>query len=147
MVEIIVVVAVVMTAFTAILQLFKLQLESERGKREELQAYALTAESLEAVRAIRDDAWTNLSSLTLGADYYPVISGSAWTLSIADPGPTDGFTRWVVLSSVQRNGSDNIVPSGGSVDSGTLLVTAYIEWQSRGDTKTRNLATYLTNRL
>lgn len=147
MVEIIVVVAVVMVAFTAILQLFKLQLEGERAKREELQVYALLSESLEAVRAVRDHAWTNLSSLTLGANYYPVISGNAWTLSGTDPGPIDGFTRWITLSSVRRDGSDNIVLSGGTVDSGTLLVTSTINWESRGRTKTRSLATYLTNRL
>jgi len=147
MVEIIVVIAVILVAFTAILQLFKLQAQNERAKREELQAYALLGETLEAVRAVRDHAWTNVSSLTLGADYYPVISGGAWTLSGTDPGPIDGFTRWVVFNSVRRDGSDNIVPVGGTVDPDTLLITAYAEWQSRGATKTRSLATYLTDRL
>jgi len=146
MVEIIVVVAVILVAFTAILQLFKLQVQNERAKREELQAYALLAEGMEAARVVRDDAWSNLSGLTLGADYYPVISGGAWTLSNIDPGPIDGFTRWVVLSSVDRDGSDNIVASG-TLDSGTLLITAYTEWQSKGVTKTRSLAIYLTDRL
>lgn len=146
MVEIIVVVAVVMVAFTAILQLFKLQVQEERSKREELQAYALLAESLEAVRVIRDDAWTNLSSLTLGADYYPIISGNAWTLIATNPGPIDGFTRWVTVNSVRRDdASHDIVLVGGSVDSGTLQVTAYVEWTSRGNTKTRDVTTYVTN--
>lgn len=145
MVEIIVVVAVVIVAFTAILQLFKLQLQSERAKREELGAYALLTETMEAVRSIRDAGWANLSSLTLGADYYAVISGGAWTLVITDPGPLDGYTRWVVLGSVQRNASDDIVPSGGIVDSGTLEATAYVEWSSGTATRTKTLTTYLTN--
>ncbi len=147
MVEIMVVVAVIIVAFTAILQLFNLQVQTERAKREELQAYALLAEGMEATRAVRDDAWINLSALTLGADYYPVILGGAWILSGIDPGPIDGFTRWVELASVRRDGSDNIVPAGGVVDPGTLLITGYIEWQSGSATKTRSVATYLTDRL
>jgi len=145
MVEIIVVTAVITVAFTAILQLFTLQAQTERARREQLAAYALLSEVLEAVRAVRDDNWSNLSSLTAGADYYPVISGSAWTLTSTDPGPIDGYSRWVVFGSVQRDGSDDIVASGGIIDSDTLRVTAYAEWLAGNSTTTKSLATYLTN--
>jgi len=74
MVEIMVVIAVILVAFTAILQLFNLQVQTERSRRDQIGAYALLSEALEATRAVRDDNWTNLSSLTLGADYYPEIS-------------------------------------------------------------------------
>ena len=145
MVEIIVVTAVIIVAFTAILQLFTLQAQIERVKREELAAYALLSEALEAVRAVRDDNWSNLSSLTISADYYPLISGGAWTLAPTDPGPIDGYSQWVVLGSVARDASDDIVLSGGTLDADTLRVTAYVEWQSGGSTKTKSLDTYLTN--
>ena len=146
MVEIIVVIAVITTAFTAILQLFKLQIETERAKREEMASYTLLSESLEAVRSIRDDAWSNLSSLTIGAEYYPEISGNSWVLSSIDPGAINGYSRWIVINSVNRDGSGNIVSApSGSLDSDTLEVVSYIEWQSNGTTTSRDLRTYLTN--
>lgn len=145
MVEIIVVIAIVTIAFTAILQLFRLEVRTERLKRDELRAYALLAEAQEAVRAVRDNNWNSLSSLTIGADYYPLISGGAWTLSSLDPGPIDGYSKRIVLSSVQRDAGSNLVSSGGTVDIDTLKVTAYIEWQSGGSAKTKTLTTYLTN--
>jgi type II secretory pathway pseudopilin PulG len=144
-VEIVVVVAMILFAFTAILQLFRLQISGERAKREQLVAHALLAEAIEATRSVRDDDWANLSSLTLDADYYPEIFGGAWTLSSSDPGPIDGYSRWVVLSSVMRDTNDDIVSSGGVVDPDTLNITAYIEWQGSGSTKTESLTTYLTN--
>ena len=145
MVEIIVVVALILVGFTAILQLFQLQISTERIKREELAAYALLSETLEAVRSVRDSNWNNLSSLTIGADYYPVLQGGAWALTITNPGPLDGYSKWLNLSSVQRDVNANIVPAGGSIDGDTLRVSAFVEWQSSGNTKTKNLTTYLTN--
>jgi len=146
MVEIIVVIAVITVSFTAVLQLFKLQVQTERAKREEMAGYTLLSESLEAVRSIRDDAWSNLSSLTIGAEYYPEISGNSWVLSSIDPGAINGYSRWIVINSVNRDASDNIVSSpSGSLDSDTLEIVSYVEWQSNGTTTSRNLRTYLTN--
>ena len=147
MVEIIVVIAVITVSFTAILQLFKLQIQTERAKREEMAAYTLLSESLEAVRSIRDDGWSNLSSLTMGADYYPKISGNSWVLSNIDPGAINGYSRWVVINSVNRDiASGNIVsPPSGSLDLDTLEIVSYVEWQSNGTTTSRDLRTYLTN--
>lgn len=146
MVEIIVVTAVIITAFTAILQLFKLQVQTERAKREEMAAFTLLSESLEAVRSIRDDSWSNLSSLTMGAEYYPEISGNSWVLSGVDPGAINGYSRWIVVNSVNRNASGDIVsPPSGSPDPDTFEIVSYVEWQSNGTTTSRDLTTYLTN--
>ena len=146
MVEIIVAIAVITVAFTAILQLFKLQVQTERAKREEMAGYTLLSESLEAVRSIRDDNWSNLSSLTIGAKYYPKISGSSWILSISDPGAINGYSRWIVINSVNRNASGDIVsPPSGSLDPDTLRIVSYVEWQSNGTTTSKDLRTYLTN--
>lgn len=145
MVEVIVVVAVILVGFTAVLELFRLQFRNDTTAREDVRAYALLSEAMEAVRSVRDDNWSNISGLTQGADYYPAISGNAWVLSGADPGPIDGYSRWIVFSSVRRDANDDIVDSGGSVDADTLKVTGSIEWQSGGQTKTKTLITYLTN--
>lgn len=144
-IEIIVVVAVILFGFTAILQLFRLNIQSSMTSRENLQAHALLAEAIEAVRSVRDAGWINLSSLIPGVDYYPVISAGAWTLQTTNPGPIDGFSRRVVLDQVRRDINSDIVTIGGTIDPDTLRVTAYIEWQSGGSAKTKNLVTYLTN--
>jgi type II secretory pathway pseudopilin PulG len=144
-IEIIVVIAVIIVAFTAILELFRLNIQSSMQSRENVQAYALLAEALEGTRSVRDGGWSNLASLVPGVDYYPVIIGGAWALQATNPGPIDGFSQRVVLSQTRRDANSNIVTSGGTVDPDTLLVTAYIEWQSRGGAKTKNLTTYLTN--
>jgi len=145
MVEIIVVVAVIIVAFTAILQLFRLEIRTERVRREEVRAYALLSEAMEATRSVRDDDWSNLSTLITGINYYPAISAGAWVLQGTDPGPIDGFSRWIVLDTAQRDTSGDIVSSGGAVDADTFLVTGHIEWQSLGVTKAKTLSTYLTN--
>lgn len=144
-VEIVVAVSIAIVAFVSILQLFRLEIRAERLRREELRAYALLAETLEAVRSIRDDDWSNISSLSSGTNYYPQISGTSWTLSTTDPGPIDIFTqRRVVIEDVLRDGSFNIAGSG-TPDPNTRKFTAYIEWESYGALKTKSLAIYLTN--
>lgn len=144
-IEIIVVVAVILFGFTAILQLFRLNIQSSIQSREGLQAHALLAEAIEATRSVRDAGWSNVSSLIPGVDYYPGIGGGAWMLQTTNPGPTDGFSRRIVLGQVRRDVNSDIVTSGGTIDPDTLRVTAYIEWQSGGSTKTKNLTAYLTN--
>jgi len=147
LVEIIVAVAVILVAFTSVLLLFQLQVRVEEARREDTRAYAFLSEAMEGVRSVRDDAWANLSGLTVNTNYYPQVSGSAWVLSTNNPGPTDGYTRWVVFRSVRRDiaTNDGIVSSGGYLDPDTLQVTAYVEWQSRGKTKQKSVVTYMTN--
>lgn len=144
-VEVLVVMSIALTAFMTIFQLFQLQIRAERLRREEIRAYALLSESLEAVRSVRDADWTNLSSLSIGTNYYPEILVNSWSLSVVNPGAIDGFTRWIVLDEVRRDASDNIVSSGWPVDSDTLEVIATVAWQSSGATKTKTLTVYLTN--
>ena len=145
MVEIIIVIAVILVAFTAILQLLQFEAQTERLRREELRAYALVTEYLEAVRAVRDDGWTNISGLSTSVDYYAQISSGAWEITTIDPGPTDSYSRWFVIDSVNRDLNDDIVSTGGTLDLDTLRVTAHIEWESAGTTTARDITTYLTN--
>lgn len=144
-IEIMVVVGVVVFGFTAILELFRLNIQSSMTSRENLQAHALLAEAVEATRSVRDAGWSNLSSLIPQVDYYPIISGGAWALQTINPGPVNGFSRRIVLEQARRDANSDIVTSGGTVDPDTFKVSAYIEWQSGGSAKTKNIVTYLTN--
>lgn len=145
-VEIIVVIAIITTAFVAILQLAFLERRAQIVAREDITAYVLARESLEAVRSVRDDNWDNLSTLTFNTPYYPVINGSIWELSGTDPGQVNGYDRWIEVEEVFRDTNDDIVLSGGTSDSDTLKATAYVEWiTAGGNTRQVTLETYLTN--
>ena len=109
------------------------------------QAAHLLEEGAEAVRIYRDNAWANISGMTLGTNYYPVFSGGTWTFSTTVS--TIGiFTRKVVVSNVNRdNSTKDIVTSGGAVDAGTKLVTVTVTWNDGTNVITKTLPFYITN--
>ena len=144
-IEIVVVIAVVLTVFAGILQLSSLETQVQVQAREESKAYLLARETMEATRFVRDEDSSTFFALTLETSYYPVISGSSWTLALSDPGAIDGFTRRVVLHEVFRDGADDIATSGTS-DPDTRQIEVIVEWVSRGgNSKSVTLEAYLTN--
>lgn len=109
------------------------------------QAGFLLEEGAEAVRIVRDNAWSNISSLTAGTSYYPTFSGSSWTLSTT-PNTVGSFTRTVIISNVNRdNSTEDIVSSGGTIDAGTKLVTVTVSWVEGGTTVTKTLQFYISD--
>ncbi len=107
------------------------------------QATFLLEEGAEAVRITRDNAWANISGLTVGTNYYPTFSGGTWTLS-ATPSTVGIFTRKVVIANVSRDATtDDIVTSGGTNDPGTKLVTVTVSWTENGATVSKTLSFYI----
>lgn len=105
------------------------------------RASMLAQEGLDAVRSIRNDAWTNLTDGSHGIDK----SGGTWAFS-GSSDLTDGFTRVIAVESVQRDGSNNMVESGGTTDVRSKKITATITWDSVfGAAKSLNYTTYVTN--
>jgi Tfp pilus assembly protein PilV len=109
------------------------------------QASYLLEEGVEAAKILRNQSWTNITTLTPGTTYYLVWSGSAW--SYTQTVQTTGiFTRSIAVATVSRDGSDNITTSGGTVDSGTLKMTITVTWKSQtGTTNTETLPFYITS--
>lgn len=145
-VEILVVVAII---GTAVFSLYQLLLASRSlGSREmrRTQALSLAQEGLEAVRNIRDQGWSeNIEPLVNTTTYYLTLSGSAWTLTTANPGPeNDLFTRTITFAEVNRDGNSNISPAG-TADPNTRQVTSTVSWEERGSARTVSVSTYLTN--
>ncbi len=88
------------------------------------QASQIFSESWEAVRSIRNQNWANLANQTYGlrdANGYWEFFG------ITDE--ADGFTRTIQVRSVFRDGSGNIVTSGGTDDSDSKWVKIQLSWQ------------------
>jgi len=145
MIEVIVCLAIIAISFWTFLELAKYNLRIQEQTQAKMEAMTLAAETVEAVRSIRDEDWNNLASLSLGTKYYPVISANKWTLVSTNPGSVNGiYNRWVVLEKVYRDANDDISPSG-TEDIQTKKITALVEWIDRGQTEQINLTTYLTN--
>lgn len=146
MVEMIVVMAILLTTIVGILQVIFLERRAQILAREDASAYILARETMEAARSVRDSDWTNISTLSYSTPYYPQVNASdQWELIATNPGPVGIYTRWVEFEEVLRDANDNIAVSGTS-DADTLKVTAYVEWvRPGGDTRTVTLETYLTN--
>ena len=111
------------------------------------QAAFLSEEGIEAVKGLRDADWdTKITSLTPDTDHWLVFSGGVWALtSTAQPFADKRFDRRVRISAVGRDAGDDIVASGGTIDTGTKKITVSVAWSDRGATTTATLSTYITN--
>lgn len=94
---------------------------------QQLQATSILRETNEAVRSVREKGWAGFAT---NGTYYPSLSGSVWSFT-AGTQTTNGFTRQVVVSDVQRNATTGaLVDSGGTVDSSTKKVVTTISWST-----------------
>lgn len=145
LVEILIVLAVIGIGFLAIISflIFSRGVTFQVGRNTE--AVTLAEEGIEAVRALRDEDWSNVST---AGTYYPVIDivSDKWTLITTDPGPISNlYTRTVVVEDVGRDGNDDILSSGGTPDPNTKKVTATLSWTEATQSKQVVLTTYITN--
>lgn len=102
---------------------------SREGKAQQSQRVATSAllkEAEDAVRSVREAGWDNIA---IDGTYYPVASLSAWSLS-AGSETISGYTRSVIISSVYRDASGNIVATGGTLDPSTKKVSVSVSWNA-----------------
>jgi len=116
---------------------------TSRLGEEQNQANFLALQGIEAVTSLRNQDWANMSNGTFGLNY----SGDSWTLSgTSDSDPSGKFIRSITISDVSRDGNNDIVNTGGTVDSETKKVVSTVIWDF---TPTRNNSVtqeaYLTN--
>ena len=111
------------------------------------EALFLAKSSLEQARAVRDEDWANISSLTPGESYYFESNGTSPEKWIAQAGTKieDGYTVWMVISEVQRDSNGDISPGGGTDDDDILKITSNVSWSAVGGTEQISLFQYLTN--
>lgn len=141
-IEIVIVVAIVTGSLLAFLQTESLAIRLLRNEKENLEAVLLARESLEAVRAVRDESWTaNIAPLSNGPLYYPVIENGKWKLASVDPGLINGkYTRHIFWEEVRRDAQDRISASG-TIDLGTRKVVSRVLWSG----KQEEIIAYITN--
>ena len=137
------------TALASILSFASFSFTHSLMSKQTASATALAQDTMETVRNFRDNtAWnTNgLGTLTVGVAYHAQKSASpvVWQM-ILGAETINGFSRNATLASVARDGSSNIVLSGGVVDPNTKKVTVTVSWSERGRSHQVQLLNYLTN--
>lgn len=149
LVEIVIAVGIFAAAGFALMALVQYSAAVMDNNLRRIQAAFLAEEGIEAVRHLRDQAWTNIGNSSPVTPYYLVFTPGApasWALTpVAPPAISGTFTRQITLPEVQRSGTDDIVASGGVVDPNTLLVRVTVSWRDRSEAKSLQLETYLTN--
>lgn len=145
MVEVIVSLAIIAIAFWSFYGLAVYSLVIQEQSKAKIEALNLSSEAIEAVRVVRNEDWSNLSSLTLETKYYPIISENKWVLSGTEPTLINGsYNRWVIIERVYRDSNDDI-SEVGMEDIQTKKITVTTEWTHRNKTNQITLVTYFTN--
>ena len=116
--------------------------DGKAQQQQRIEALELLKETSEAMRSYRENDWTQFA---VNGTYHPVISGNAWTL-VSGSQTVNGFTKSVVISSVQRNATGDIVQTGGIDDPSTKKVDITIAWDEPS-TGSVNSTQYITRHL
>jgi type II secretory pathway pseudopilin PulG len=145
-VEILITAAVIGLALTSLITAGNFALKISTQLKKNIIATNLAAEVIEATKAVKQESWSNISSLALSVPYHPTKTGSPqkWTLT-PNSETIDGFLRQVILTPVYRDSNDNIVTSGGILDENTKKIVAVVSWSERGKNYETNLTVYLAN--
>lgn len=137
---------IVSLGFIAILlagasEVFYLSLNIVDRSRQYTTAELLAHDLLELVVSKRNEDWNSM----VAGEYY-FVDDPVEGITFANGTETiDEFTRSVFITEVQRNGSGNIVESGGTVDSDTFKAEAVVTWSDRFSDREIRMVEYLTN--
>lgn len=113
--------------------------QTDRVSNEATIATQYAAEGLDAARDIRNRSYALLASST--GEGVATTTG-VWGWSGTSTAAFGSFTRVMAVAAVYRDGSGNIVASGGTLDPNTMKVISTVSW---GSTHSVALSTYLTN--
>ena len=111
---------------------------------DQTEAEALVQEGFEAIRSIRDDAWSNLLFSTSSVS----ISGGGWVFDGASTTEIIGdFTRTILFNDVCRDALDDLTPCPGAyTDVHTKEVAISVSWEPRpGVTNISEWFSHITN--
>lgn len=144
MVEILVAVSIITASILASMTVSQKSIYVARDSFHATQAAFLLEEGAEVVRIVRDNAWSNISGLSAGTNYYPTFSGGTWTLS-STSNTVGIFTRTVTKTSVNRDNTTKDIAGSGTDDPGTKLITVTVSWVEGGVTIIKTLPFYITD--
>lgn len=148
LIEILIAASIIGVGCAGILAAFSAYSRAAGSVVPQTQAVLLAEEGLEAVMMLRDSAWSaNMGSMTVGTRYYLSwnVASNAWATSTASVAIDGIFYRTVTLQPVYRDGNDQIVALGGTLDNNSRLATVAVSWRGRNATSTVTLQEYVSN--
>jgi prepilin-type N-terminal cleavage/methylation domain-containing protein len=111
----------------------------ENEKR--LQANAALTETWEALRAVRNGNWNDITNGSHGLTH----ANGYWEFS-GDSDEQNGITRRITISDIRRDADGNIIESGGDTDADSKNIQIQISWHpSEEQDQSFTLNTYLHN--
>jgi len=146
LIEVLIVIALAAVVVPSMIQFSFFLTQTTNLQVRKTEALNLASEGIEAVYTMRNRSWTTeIASQNTGTTYYPVLSGNNWVLSLVNPGVVQGrYMRTIVFSAVNRDGNDNIAPTG-TPDLNTLKVASTVSWNESGRITSVALQSYITN--
>lgn len=150
LIEVVIASALIGGVLILLLSLIQDTVEVSQRSLERTQAAYLLEEGVEGVKTIRDhsttdtDKWPSIGGLINDTTYYLVWNGTVWALSTT-PSQIDSFTRTITFSAVSRDASDDIVTSGGTVDTRTRKATVVVTWNAPSGLQTESIAFYIAD--
>ena len=146
LVEVVVASAIISISLVAIIQITGSALAFSRQANNVYVASTYLEEGAEAMRTIRDNGWTNISSLSSSSTYYLNFNNSTNTWSLSTASSTVGiYTRTISVTPVMRDSNFDITMGSGTTDTNTDKVTVTVSWKESSGTLTRSLSFYLSN--
>ena len=146
--EIVIAVSIISATIFSLSFVFIVASKLETISLDKIRANFIAEEGLEAMRFLRDQSWAaNLGALLDGPTYYLsfATTTSVWSVGTNGSEIDKLFLRKVTLENVYRNGSDDIISSGGTVDPDTKKINVSVEWLERGATTSISASAYLSN--
>ncbi len=146
LIEVVVGSSVCVIILLSLMGTFALQFKLAVANTSKIQAALLEEEGLEAARILRDNGWaSNIATLATSTKFYITFDGTTWKATSTKQIIDSTFERSLMIQDVYRNGSKDIVTSGGTYDPDIKKITASVAWLQSGATTTKTLSTYLTN--
>jgi len=156
-IELLVVIVIIGVAVSALISFATFSLRTASLLKQTTQASFFVRDYVEALKNYRDntgwddddpgDNYDGLGVVLTGVSLHLKLSGDTpprWQL-LFDKETIGIFTREIVIEPVERDTTDNIVESGGTLDPQTKKVTVTVSWEERGGTRELKTTTYLTN--
>ncbi|MEX0931029.1 MAG: type II secretion system protein [Candidatus Paceibacterota bacterium] len=141
LIEILVGIAIVGFVLVFVSHTITLFLSSSELVLQQSRAVYLAEEGQELVRYLRDEDWNTIADLTEGTTYYVSVSTTTISATTSPEIIDDLFTRSFVVEELLRDGNDDVVDSGGSVDQNGRIVTVDVSWNG----ESVNFVSIITN--
>ncbi len=135
-IEIVIAAGIIAVSVTGIIGAIQIYLKIVHQNARSTQAVMFLDEATDALQSIRDQDYNTFKTLILDQEYSLFWNGVRYELATSTILLPYDMKRTIVFTEVQRDGSDSIVSSGGSIDENTRKANIKVEWYYQEKIKT-----------